>query len=134
MEDIEKFAERFRVKTRRDDCGHIVILGKQHRGAAAQSGIFDGFADGQIGVALLFGTKKKWGNARRKLQAAGFTVRQDGDTEGTLTFDATNGKQARLAIKLAGVRTKKHVAPPSVAQLAARQNFAARRKMALISV
>ncbi len=131
---IEQFAERFKVKTRRDECGDTIIPGKQHRDADGQSGIFDGFTGNQLGVVLLFGTRKKWGNARRKLQAEGFTVRQDGDAEGILTFDPESAKQARLAIKAAGVRVKKNMAPPTPAQIAARQNFVNHRKVALISV
>jgi hypothetical protein len=125
---IEQFAERFKVKTKRDECGDTIIPGKQHKFADGQSSIFGGYDDGQLGVALLFGTKKKWGNARRKLQAEAFTVRQDGDTEGILTFNPENAKQARLAIKAAGVRVKKNMGIPSPAQILARQKFAAIRK------
>jgi hypothetical protein len=128
MEIIEQFAERFKVRTRRDECGDTVIPGKQHKFADGQSSIFAGYDSGQLGVALLFGTKTKWTYARRKLEAAGFHVRQLGETEGVLTFDSANAQQARLAIKVAGVRTKKNMAPPSAAQLAQRQKFAARRR------
>ena len=128
MEIIEQFAERFKVKTRRDECGDTIIPGKQHKFADGQSSIFGGYDNGQLGVALLFGTKTKWTYARRKLEEAGFFVRQLGETEGVLTFDPANAPQARLAIKTAGVRTKKNMAPPSAAQLAQREKFAVRRR------
>jgi hypothetical protein len=131
VEIIEQFAERFRVKTRRDECGDTIIPGKQHKFADGQSNIFAGFDNGHFGVALLFGTKTKWTYARRKLEAAGFHIQQLGETEGVLTFDPANNQQARLAIKAAGVRTKKNMAPPSAAQLAQREKFAASRRPAV---
>jgi hypothetical protein len=134
MEIVEEFAEQFKVKTRRDECGDTIIPGKQHKFADGQSSIFAGYDSGHLGVALLFGTKTKWTYARRKLEAAGFVVRQLGETEGILTFDPANAQQACLAIKVAGVRTKKNMAPPSAAQLAQREKFAARRRPAVEAV
>lgn len=128
--DIKDFAERYKVKLRKDECGDFITPGKQHRDADGQSDIFDGYDNGMLGVALLFGSARKWGSVRRRLQSEGFTLRQEGDTEGIMTFDPTNGKQSRLAIKMAGVRTKRQMAEPSPAQLLQRQKFATIRKNA----
>lgn len=54
-----------------------------------------------FGLCLVFDSKRKWRSVKRRLESEGFAVKQEGDTEGILTFDATNGKQARL-IKMAG--------------------------------
>jgi hypothetical protein len=106
--DVSAFAEQHRLRAKKDDCSNLVILGKQF--AAAQSHIFDGFLDG-LGVCLMFETSRQWNSARRKLEKAGFVTRQDGDTEGVLTFDPTDSKQSRLALKVVGTRKPRTLSP-----------------------
>ena len=48
-----------------------------------------------------------WPNARRKLDAAGLVIWQDGDHEGSALFDPTNNARARLAIKVVGAKRKR---------------------------
>ncbi len=83
---------------------------------------------GRFAVLLMFpvdGSKSpKWANARKKLVNAGFAIKQDGDAEGVLLFDPTDKSQARLALKLAGIRTRQ-LSPERRATLAA-QLIAAR--------
>jgi hypothetical protein len=74
-------------------------------------------------------TRKRWGNIRRKLEAAGFVVRQDADTEGVATFDPANKQQARLALRSVRVKTRRQMACPSLAQLAVRARFAQNRRL-----
>jgi hypothetical protein len=50
----------------------------------------------------MFDTPGKWTNAKKKLLAAGFTVRQNGDTEGTALFNPEDKSQARFAFKITG--------------------------------
>ncbi len=50
------------------------------------------------------GKRFLWANAKRKLKAAGFLIRQDGDREGTALFDPDDACQARLAIRLIRAR------------------------------
>lgn len=120
---IEQFAGAYKVKTGRDECGDVVIPGRK---LSAQRGshIFDGYVDGRLGVCLMLGSPRKWTTARRKLLAAGFTIKQDGQTEGIATFDPAERTQSRLAIKLAGVKTRRMAQAPSPAQVAAREAFA----------
>jgi hypothetical protein len=101
--NVEEFAEKYRVKVKRDECGERVTAGK------GRSNIFDGYEDGEFGVCLMFESARKWGFARRKMEALAFKIRQDGDTEGIATFDPTDRKQAALAIRLGGARRKRSV-------------------------
>ena len=105
---IKQFAERHRLKTKTDACGDTIIPGRC-------GDIFDGFVSG-LGVCVMHSTVGKWNNARRAMEAAGFTIRQDGDTEGAATFDPANKTQSQLALKLARVKTRRTMSP---AQLAA---------------
>jgi hypothetical protein len=113
---IEQFAEQYRVKTKRDECGDTIIAGKT-------GDIFDGYLSG-LGVRVTRETRKQWNSARRQMEAGGFVIRQDADTEGIAVFDPTNKALARLALKLARVIARRNVAAPSPAQLAQRAAFA----------
>lgn len=53
----------------------------------------------------------KWGFARNACERAGMEVLMDGECEGALAFDPRDGKLAKLAIKVAGVRTKRTLSP-----------------------
>jgi hypothetical protein len=138
--DLKTFAEKYRVHTRIDSCGDTIIPGKQFckdmpttrqvNGRPEpiveyRSHIYDGFADGRLGLCLLLATIRRWTHARKTLEAAGFTIKQNGDQEGCALFDPDNPIQARLALKLAGIKTRRHIPNPSPAQLAARQKFLA---------
>ena len=45
------------------------------------------------------------------------TLRQNGDSEGSLSFDPSNREQAKLAIKIAGARPKRVLSPEHKAKL-----------------
>jgi hypothetical protein len=62
---------------------------------------------------------KTWGNLKRAAAATGMTLRQNGDTEGCLSFDPRNKEQAKLAIKIAKVRPKRQRTPEQVARFVA---------------
>jgi hypothetical protein len=51
--------------------------------------------------------KFAWVNARRKLEAVGCTILQDGDQEGAATFNPENPAQARLVLRLVGCKRKR---------------------------
>jgi hypothetical protein len=114
MDTIDQFAERYRVKLRLDSCGEKIIPGRQWQADMPKRipkrqehrcHIYDHGDGKHFGVCLMFETKKQWSYAKKKLVAAGFTMCQDGDTEGTALFDAANEQQARLALDIARVRT-----------------------------
>lgn len=119
---FEEFAERYRLKVRRDECGDPVVRGKvwkaqprtvAHRADRQPYGHHIYEHDlGRLGLCLMFpmtSSPARWTNAKRKLAAVGFEIRQDGVGEGLSLFDPANEQQARLAIKLAGVRARRQM-------------------------
>jgi hypothetical protein len=97
--EIKQFAETYRVLTRRDDCGELIVPGRM--GHVYEHG------PGRFGVYVECATKRAWSAAKQTLMAAGFTVRQNGDTEGTALFDPANGPQVRLALETVRVRKRR---------------------------
>src|SRR5437879_12656148 len=101
---VEQFAQTYHGRTRRDECGETIIPGKLWK-AQPKVGRMYGHqiyehGDGRFGVLLMFDTPGKWTNAKKKLRAAGCTVRQNGETEGTALFDPEDKTQARFALKI----------------------------------
>lgn len=109
------------MRFQRDAGGHLLILGKR----AVQNmpdrleyrnHIFE-VGDSKLAVCLMLPTKTLWTYAKKKLREAGFIIRQDGDTEGTATFNRTNDAQTRLAIRMVGARPKRRQSPRQLANL-----------------
>ena len=116
---IEEFANRYNVRLRRDWCGDM-IAGKPPRPRPEDcSHIFE-MGDGRLGLCLILGSPRRWTFAKRRLLAAGFELKQDGDSEGTFLFDPNSDLMCRMAIKEAGIRAKNRVTPEDRAQRAAR--------------
>lgn len=110
--DIKSFAETYRVRVKQDSCGDSIIPGRERLNRVEdRSHIFDYENGEHFGVSAMFGSAKKWGNARRKMEAAGFLVRQNGDTEGIALFNPRDKTQARLALKVAGVKARRTLSP-----------------------
>ena len=104
---IEQFAQTFSVNVRRDSCGESIIPGKPRKEKRPEdrSHIFLYSEDEKtFGVLLTFSTARRWNSVRERLVAAGFTLGQKGDREGTLLFDPTDSRQANAAIREAGIR------------------------------
>jgi hypothetical protein len=114
----QDFATQYRLTTKKDSCGEVIIAGRPRNAAHAEdrSHIFE-YGSGKFGVCLLMGTAGKWNNRKKAALGAGFALGQDGDTEGTLLFDPQDAKQARLAIKLVGAREKRRVTPEQLNRL-----------------
>jgi len=52
-----------------------------------------------------------WGAVRKTLQAAGFSLHQNGDAEGSLLFNPEDPEQSKLAISVMGARRKRRMTP-----------------------
>ena len=76
------------------------------------------YSSTRMGLVFMPRRPKVWKNMARKLVAAGFEIRQNGDWEGTATFDPDNKAQARLAIKAIGARKKRQASEAQVKNLA----------------
>ena len=101
METLTRFAEERRLKLRRDQGGEKVLFGKHGE-------IYE-HTDGLLGILIMptNGQVRLWANARRRFEAAGCQIWQDGDTEGIALFDPQERAQARLAIRLAGIKRRR---------------------------
>jgi hypothetical protein len=112
---------RAQTLLRRDGCGEPVILGKRTASEMPdrpeyRSHIYE-VGEGRLAVCLVFPTKNRWTYAKKKLRAAGFTVLQDGDMEGTASFDASVGKQAHVAIRITGAKARRRASSAQIAGL-----------------
>lgn len=138
--DIKAFASTYKVRTKQDGCGDPIIPGKQFATDMPdrleyRSHVFD-YQDGQhFALCLMFapsghsGKSAKWTYAKQKLIAAGFAVRQDGEAEGIALFDPTDKVQARLAVRLAGIKTRRPLSPEKAVALATRLQAARAAKL-----
>jgi hypothetical protein len=133
MEAITLFAETYRVRIKKDSCGELIIPGSLRLADMPErleyaSHLYE-YGDGRrFGVLLTFQSKKGWTDAKRVLLAAGFTVVQDGDTEGTALFDPHDDRQARLALKFARVRPRRTLSKEQREALSVRMQHARRFK------
>ncbi|HLZ40611.1 MAG TPA: hypothetical protein VKQ11_06610 [Candidatus Sulfotelmatobacter sp.] len=110
--ELRNFAENYKLYLRRDECGDPVINGS--RGNL--------YEDGQTLCLMIISDEPQvryWNIVREKCLRAGMTLRQNGDGEGSFSFDPENKEQARLAIRLTGVRPKKQISEDHKAKLLA---------------
>lgn len=112
---VEEFAEKYHGRTRKDECGELIIPGKLWKvqpkaGRMYGHHIYEHGAD-RFGVMLMFDSARKWNNAKKTLVAAGFTLRQNAETEGTALFDPEDKAQAKLALKITGARIRRQLSP-----------------------
>lgn len=94
--DIQTFAEQHRLTTRKDSCGELIIPGKPRNVKPLESRchIFE-HSEGTLGLYLGVASVGKWNNRRKAALASGFTLSQDGDTEGIVLFNP--GTPSRLS-------------------------------------
>lgn len=103
---IQRFADKHRLKTRVGvDDGCKIIPGKYGH-------IYE-YDDYLLGVMVMRDPPRKryWGCLRLALLKAGFALLQDGDGEGAAVFDPQNPKQAKAAIRAAGIKRKRQMSP-----------------------
>ena len=105
--DLPQFAKKYRLTLKTDNAdGTEVIFGRTGQ-------IYEYDLDLLCVMFILPKDAKArprtWQNVRTKCLAAGMILRQNGDAEGSLSFDAENHEQSRLAIKVAGVQQKRNL-------------------------
>ncbi len=101
--DIQAFANRYRLRLKRHEDGGPIISGKLAH-------VYE-HDDSLLGLLFLPDRPRLWSHAKRKLEAADFTIWQNGDEEGSALFDPTNKAQARLALKVVGIKRKRSLTP-----------------------
>jgi len=103
-ETIYRFAEKYRLRVRLDECRDPVILGRYGH-------IYE-HSPTQLGVCIFNPAKKPFGtrlmrNKLRVLGQLGLVARQEGDSEGTLLIPAdlaSNSTCTAQILKTAGVK------------------------------
>jgi hypothetical protein len=100
MTALESFAAAHRLRITRDAYNEWIIAG-------TNGSLITEFGGGRLSVLLMGTSARWWHNRRRTLLAAGCRLEQDGDTEGSLSFDPANVTACALAIKAAGCRQRR---------------------------
>lgn len=125
-----EFAENYKVRVKKLE-GESVIPGRKVKRNGVSypapnprypldcllGHIFE-YSSSRMGLVFMPRRPKVWKNMSRRLVAAGFEIRQNGDWEGMATFDPANPAQARLAIKVIGARKKRQASKAQVENLA----------------
>lgn len=130
---MRAFAERHRLRVRRDEAGEPVIPGRDGLIYEYGSGRLAVMVAGTSPEPLTPGPRLRWAYRRRACLAVGMALVQDGDDEGVLTFDPASREQVRVALRVAAVKRRRRVPAPTPAQVAARESFAARARGASIA-
>ena len=107
--NLDEFAARRHLRVKRHEDGGLIIAGRL--GHIYEHG------HGRFGLLFMPGKPRLWAIAKRKLEAAGFLIWQDGDEEGSALFDPNNPDQVWLASKVARVRRKRRATPAQLANL-----------------
>jgi hypothetical protein len=124
---IVAFAKRHKIHWRIDEDdfdgadGYFPAFIPSGRKALGQTHIFD-YGDGvHFGLMYLPRTFRpsRWEGVRKQCLAAGMTLHQNGDSEGSLLFDPDNDAQAKLAISIVKPRVKRILSPERRAALLA---------------
>jgi hypothetical protein len=119
---LAKFADRYRLRVRRNsEDGTEILEGRRGH-------IFE-YSTTELGVLYMPGLKhgrgigtwhpKIWNRFCEDAGKCGMTIRQRGDSEGTISFNPENTEQAKLTIKIARAKTKRVITPERAAKLAA---------------
>ena len=104
---IITFAEKNRLRVRRDVCGDSFVPGRF--GTISEYG-GDVFALSFLADANDKGRDNILRSRIRRALAAGLQPSQVGDFEAVLVFDSSDYAHARLAIQLAGIKRRRHQA------------------------
>ena len=111
---LQSYTQKYHLHIKRDVDGTDIVAGKLGH-------IYE-HSDSQLGLLFMPPAPRArlWSKVKTKGIAAGMTVRQNGDSEGTLLFDAADPAQARLAIGLVRARPKRILTDEQRSALSAR--------------
>jgi hypothetical protein len=100
---LREFAEKHNLRLKRDNDDTSVVEGR--------TGQLYEYSGSELGVLILppTYTPRLYSAIKKKCLSSGMSLLQDGDAEGTFSFDPTDKEQATMAIKVAQVRPKKQI-------------------------
>jgi hypothetical protein len=107
---IETFASKYKLRTKKDG-EEVIVPGKLGH-------LFMNNEDeDEIGALYMPDEPSKGWKARREtFLKAGATLKQNGDTEGSVTFLASDKNLVKIAIKVLGIYRKRTVTPEITAK------------------
>jgi hypothetical protein len=94
---IKQFAKAHDLKARIDVDGTQIIAGID------DSHVYE-YDNDHLGVMYMDSLGKDYRSFRKECETSGMEIHQDGDTVFAATFDPSNAKQAKLAVRVAGCR------------------------------
>ena len=97
--NIQEFSKKMRLRAKLGEDGEAIVAGRRGE-------IYE-YDSSLLGLLLMPRKKFVWVNARRKLEAVGCTILQDGDEEGAATFNPENPTQTRLVLRLVGCKRRR---------------------------
>ena len=104
--ELKEFAYLHSLKVKRsreDDTDNII----------GKYGEIYEYGDGTLGVMLMPDPPHRglWVRSRKKFQAIGMTITQNGDQEGAAVFDPSNPQQSQAAIKATQAKKLRKLSP-----------------------
>jgi len=108
-EPLKHFADRYRLKLRRDKCGDFFVGGKLGQ-------VYE-YNPKRLAILFLGNTIRQWNAAQKKMAAAGFELMQDADEEGTASFGLADDEQCRVAIQVIRAKRRRVLTSAQRAQL-----------------
>ena len=97
--NISEFSKKMRLRAKFGEDGEAIVAGRRGE-------IYE-YDSSLLGLLLMPRKKFVWVNARRKLEAVGCTILQDGDEEGAASFNPENPAQTRLVLRLVGCKRRR---------------------------
>lgn len=94
------------ARLRRDVDGTSMLCGRETKSRPGVRAVHE-YGDGRLSASFLDLTPRRWGTVRRALEDVGCELMQDGDDEGSLTFDPKDAKQVRAVLKHVGIPKKR---------------------------
>ena len=108
---LNHFSRQHRLRVRRAEDGEAVIKGKH--------GQIYFHSDGVFGALLMPNGHKPrlWSGARRRLEAVGCEIHQNGDGEGCALFSPEDRAQVRLVLRVIGAKPRRVASPAQLESL-----------------
>jgi hypothetical protein len=111
MTSRQHFASQHRLRVRRAEDGEAVIKGRYGQIYFHSDGVFG---------ALVMPNRHRprlWPGARRRLEAVGCEIHQDGDGEGCALFSPEDCAQVRLVLRVIGTKPRRVASPAQLESL-----------------
>lgn len=116
---LREFASEHGLKVRRSEDGSPEIRGRVAKSRPGERRI-SSYGSGRLLLSVSNPNQlpedrrlsaRGWGYVKRRCLEAGMSLHQDGDEEGSLSFDPSEPAQADAAIQEAGCRRKRKMSP-----------------------